>query len=75
MTDGTRLRQLNQEGLSETRSQRTIFIQTVNKVFDFFVVLWELFTDIPTELQESRLQEFRFVLLSYRLCSGWSLHG
>lgn len=29
----------------------------------------------PAELQEGRLQQFGFVLLSYGLCSGWSLHG
>ena len=31
------------------------------------------FTDAPTELQKSRLQEFGFVLLSDVLGSGWSL--
>lgn len=40
-----------------------------------FKKIWELFVDAPTELQESRLQEFGFVLLSYRLRPGGRLHG
>lgn len=40
-----------------------------------FKKIGELFVDAPTELQESRLQEFGFVLLSYGLGPGGRLHG
>lgn len=41
----------------------------------FFTQTWQLFIDLPTELQESRLEKFSFVLLSYWFRPDWSFHG
>lgn len=35
----------------------------------------QVFKDAPTELQESCLEEFRFVVLSYWFRPDWSFHG